>query len=318
MVSHIGVVSGNNHFQRQRVLKQILSQQTDIQRVDGSEPGALSQVIMQLAWLTLTNTLIVVSNPHKAPLDLVADFNQDGVFILLHHEGMIRKKSKLDKFVQKLPKDRVFNFDVSSKPWELEEQSPKFVQLEARKLGVSISEQYAKALVRKVGVDQGVLYFELYKAFIYAKSLSLTSLDKAVPKTIADLDTLDVQVVWKALGQPNKPAKLYKALMKIRSAHRVDPTFTVCRLLGPTLVVWYAQSLLLKEGSTHEYISQKFGVNAWSFKKYRAKVLIAWGPDRLRKMVGSVAKSERAVLRGDINPWFGLVARLMSAVLDKV
>ena len=309
----VGMVSGSQTVLRLRWLREYIknseSQGIQVEWVDAGNPGELEQSLAGNPFMDEAKRLLVVSNPDKGDLDVYRSHDDPEVQLLLHYEGDPRGSTKFGKYAKSLGKAHG-QFSCPNK-WQAEDAAVEFAVKEAGRQGKSLDKNLATALVRLVGSDFGVLVFEVLKMSILAEARGKSSIGKEeIRDGRAELIEASVSPIIDSLRLRRK-SSLIKAMDRLMSSSKDDPTLRLCRILGSEAMKWLQAASL--DALPPKQAAQELGINPWYFENKILPVAKSWGKDRILKLVHALAQAERAVLQGDISPWVGLKCRLLDA-----
>lgn len=311
-------VSGSEGFLRRRLVAEVIEEAQSsgrvVEHVDGSVDNAVADAISGNV-LMEAKTLVVVSNPEKVDLELIQEHNAGGdstYILLLHVEGNVDARTKFGKLVKKLGNQhRAF---PSPKSWEADTAAVDFVVEEAKtRFRKAIGKKTAQALVSVVGPDLGILHYELLKASTLAEAQKSSTIEiPHVKGSIAPLAEADVFPAIRALEDRNLK-RVIRCLDRIKKTARSDPTMKVCRIMGATVTRWVQAAALDDQGYEPDESATMLGINPWFYKRKVLPTAQRWKQDGVLRLVHALAQSERAILNGHVDPWTGLVTRLISA-----
>jgi DNA polymerase III delta subunit len=260
-------------------------------------------------------TLVVADATKGVDVDLVAEHykSQTTTFLVLYYEGNPRAGSDFAKLAKKLPAGRHWNFRLESK-FKRAGAAADFAIKEAKEsYGKTLPYSLAQALVTRVGEDHGVLYYEIKKVCFFADGEEITP--KHLSQTMAQVAEAAVFPVVDALSSKDHK-KLLRVLSRIRTTHRIDPTMKVCGLLRKTVLKWLCAANLSSKGLSIKDSAEITGDNLWYFQNKIIPVSRLWGQRNLIKLIDALAKSERGVLRGELDPWTAFTCRLSRVLLE--
>jgi hypothetical protein len=254
-ISPIYAVSGSQGFLRRRQILVITREQAGngwrIDHIDGAIKGELRAALSQGGVFFTDQILVVVRNPEKADLKLYEkhlSVVDPDIVLLLNYDGDPKGNTKFGKFLKNLGKYHQA-FPVPEKTWDAEKVAVAFCTQEAKKqYDKKMTEILAGALVGRLGVDLGVLSFEIWKMAI------LSDLDKSDEITniharqgIAVITEAGISPVVDALAV-RQTRRLFKLLNRVKQTSKKDPTMGVCRLIGKQAVQWLAAADLRDRG----------------------------------------------------------------------
>lgn len=317
------VLSGDEDFLRVRELREAVAVADEMGRsveyVDGDDREELSRVLSSSGVFFQEEILVVIENAEKVDDELVLRHHEGGdstVTVLLHQKGVIKKKSGLSKVVQGLPKNLVAKFE-KPKPWEEGERAVKFCMQEARKRGVSLPELLANALVKNVGLDLGILTFEVDKLARFTKIEGVQEVQVGhLRQTVGAFSELGPKPVVEALERFS-PKGASEALANMRRTHAGNlggAALRACAFVSRSATKWLHVAALHDEGAGPDEISSRTGLHPFVLRKTLLPVAKRWGQGRLVTLLKSLARVERSVRSGHVSPW----VQLECAVLDSM
>ena len=311
-------VTGSEGFLRRRfvteVIEQVRSEGRAIDYADGKNPRSITNILDTGAFMA-TETLVLVSNPDQADLQVLENHNEEGdsTYILLCHlEGNPDGRTAFGKLVKKLNKlHRSFS---SPAPWKADAAAVDFCVEEAKRFQKTMAKKTAQALVAVVGSNLGVLHFEIFKAATLADAQGKETIGiPQVKGAIAPIAEAEVFPAIRALENRDLKRAI-RCLDRVKATSKADPTMKVCRILGATFFKWLAAVNLDNQGVAPKTAAGQIGVKSpWYYQTKILPPAQAWGEATLIRMIHAIALSERAILAGHAAPWVGLQARLISA-----
>jgi DNA polymerase III delta subunit len=318
-MSSVVVVAGNEPFLRQRLVREIVRGKSsagwDIQYADAKVSGEFERALSGGMFVE-TDTLVVVSNPNKANLELLKRHAEDETatkVLLLLYEGKLRGNTKFGKWA-KADKSRHREFLKPDKKFKHEDHAVGFTLEEAKRLGYKLDRKLALAIVRRVGTDLGVLHFELVKVALIAEldgSKEITP--QRLKGTLAMLTEASIIPVSDALGMRHE-GKLIKALNRVRATSKGEPVIPVCRFLWASVKWWIGAAWCMDRGMDNQEAADQLGLHSYRYTNFIAPAARRWGYHDLVALGRAIAVSERAVLSGHVSPWVGLEARLLRSI----
>lgn len=304
------IVGGSDEFQRRRFVAQVIarrrSEGCSIVPVDGKESDALDGVF-STAMMFGTRTLCVVSNPEKLHPPFVAEHmrSPDPLVTLL----LVTESDKLTGPVFEPVPDGLRRVFTLPQFFKMEEYATKFVLNEVKERGCSIDANLARSLVRKVGTNLGVLFFEVQKASMLVVSGEITA--EALRSTVAPLLEVDGSSITDALGMRDG-RRLALEMHKYRSSRGSDPTIELCgRVLTPALTRWMQAAHLHDAGMSAGAAAGSVGANAWYWEHKVLPFALQWGVGGCARLIRAIARAQVAVFQGAINPWALLETSLL-------
>lgn len=317
MTPPVLAISGAQELLRIRCLKRTIKEQEDkgwdVQRVDGSDKGAVDTALCPQVFSTSSKALVVLDHPERVSLDLLQSQSQmkdPDTVLLLHYPGTPRANTKFATFLKGLGSKHK-HFPLPEK-WNVAKEAAIFCIDESRAYGKTLDPSLAAGLVALVGGNLGVLAFEVQKICLLAdvEGASTLGVDH-VKGGAAPLAEATLNPVISALSQRDR-RRLLVALQRVQRTWRRDPTIPVCRFLGAVSLSWFGCSSLAEEGITGEEAARRLHMVPWYYSNQVAPYARLWPSADLKKLVNVLAESERGVLNGHLDPWVGLTARLLS------
>lgn len=183
----------------------------------------------------------------------------------------------------------------------------------------AISEGLAKAIVRVVGTDLGVLSFECLKFCMLAKSQNRNTIEKDdVVSLLKQGDSLDLDSMRQALK--NKDVKgLALSLFRIRKKSTSDPSMLLLRGRGGPADLafnWLLVKKLQKARKSLAEISSRSGISEWILKKDYVPTLKNWEEKKIEKLLFDLSECDRGILLGCPSPWTACETVLLRSVLQ--
>lgn len=306
------VLSGTHNYLRNRELREAITvsdvEGRSVEYLKGSDKDELLRVLSGAGVFFQEEVLVVVDEPENIDTDLVLRHHEredPSAVLVLHQKGDVKAKTNLGKICKELPDRFVAKFTLP-KPWEEAEHAADFCVEEARQRGLTLSSALALALVKNVGSNLGVLSFEIRKLSFYLASLGESQVKpEHLKSTIASFYELGPKPIVEALEKKSLRL-LSSALANMRRTHAGNPggaTLLACAWVGRSAIKWLHVSSLLEEGYKTGEISARVGVHEFVVRKNLVPVARRWGKSRLTDLVKSVAKVERSVRSGHVNPW---------------
>jgi len=317
---NILIVTGDEDFIRRRTVREIVAAKaadgwrTD--QVDGADSAQLDAVLGSGGMFLQVSkrSLVVVENPEKADLEIYkahADDEETDIILLLHYEGNPAGNTKFGKWVA-TQKANVKECKTPAKKWEIPEKYAAFCVQEAKKRGLTLDGGLAGAIVERAGANLGVLSFEILKLVMLAQAEGVTVITPDnVKASLAVLLEAEVQPVIVALSGRNQK-RLSTTLERLRQTTRDDATIPVCRSLSSSVLRWFSVADLREQGKSPDEAALLLGQNPWFYRNKLLPQVSRWSRRDLLELFRALAISERKALSGAVNPWVGLVGRLLS------
>lgn len=314
------LVSGSEgYFCRKMIIhirQDFVSKSWSIKQIDGADrDGLLSTVSGSMGFLFDTETLVIVSTQvNKIDPDIVNNHRANpnpSVVILIYHEGKPRKGSVFAKLYRKAPKATKFRFDTPS-IYKAPTEATQFCVKEAKFHGRKLDRRLAKALVERAGTDFGVLSYEILKICMLAKIEGIVEIKPGhIAQTISSLVESSVLDLIDAISE-RQIKRTFSCLERIRRTHHSDPTIKVCRFVSESVLKWLcAVGLDEKKVAPDDAISRMQIRSLWVYNNKFLPSGKRWGRQGLLSLLSVFSESERNVRKGAVDPWSGLLARLM-------
>jgi len=186
------------------------------------------------------------------------------------------------------------------------------LQREVEKHGRSISDELADAVIKRVGMDHGVLRWEAVK-YGYCGEGALTA--KEVLGVIASLSEAEGTGILDAIGQRNIKDFL-RECARVKSSKSGDPTMALCSgLLTRNLLLWVEILARMEKGQDAREITSHIKMNPYVIEKILMVQARGLGRSRLSRLLSATARSEGAVLSGAVSPWGLLKALTLQSLL---
>ena len=300
------LVAGTDEHRRRVFIREFISKFSKdgylIHPLDGTDRNGLQGVLSSVGVLFSNHTLVVITHPEKVAPEDVADHLQDPspyLLLLLVSEDDKPSGGILDGFP-------AANTKLFSLPpfYKMDEHAADYARELCKSQGVSLPEPLARALVKKVGNDLGVVSFEIDKALHLARALGVKALEPVhIKATMAPLSELDGGPLVDALGTRNRRA-ISDELARYKKSKKGDPTIEVCgRSLTPSVLRWLQASYLHGKSVSPASAAGRVGSSPWYWEHRVLPCARNWGVDGCRELLGVIAKSQEAVFSGAINPW---------------
>lgn len=321
------VLSGDEEFLLVRELREAISVADEVGRsveyVDGGDREELSRILSSSGVFFQDEILVVIENPEKVDPELVIRHHESestDVVIILYQRGAIKKKSGLSKVVAALPKKFVARFE-KPKPWEQGDRAVRFCVTEARKKGVGLGEPLAGAIVKNVGLDLGILSFEVDKLARLARAEGARDVAvEHIRQAIGAFSELGPKPVVEALERRDAKgvAAALANMRRTHAGHLGGATLRACAFVSRSATKWLHIAALLGEGARPEEISERTGLHPFVLRKTLLPVAKRWGEGRLTSLLKSLALVERSVRKGHVNSWVQLECALLDSVTAEV
>lgn len=321
---NILIVTGDDGFHRRRLVKDIVAAKIAdgwrADQADGEVPAQLDAALGSggMFLQETVRTLIVVENPEKIPPEVYKEHFEDKgapAVLLLHYDGNPKGNTKFGKYVVTQKK----NHRECKQPakWDIPAACATFCVEEAKRYGLTLDAVLAEKIVELAGADLGVLSFEIRKLAMFADADGAKTITmQSVPQSLAVILEAQMQPVIEAISARD-PKRLSRTLNRLHKTTKQDMTIPLCRVLGPTTLRWYSAVDLRDSGKDAGEGALLLGMNTWYYKNKYLPQMNGWARRDLLGLIRALAVSERKALSGVVNPWVGLVGRLLSACLGE-
>lgn len=323
MASSVVLIQGTEEFLVQRRIRDLARDHQEkgyeVRYYDASVPSEVTEMESSTSVSLFggsTKVLAVVSNPHKLDVDWVADLAEnvnESFSAILHVKGTLAKNTRLYKQVgaDLLKRGLVLQIDQPANH-KLEEHAVSFLQNEVTsEHGKFLPEDLATAVVRRAGTDLGVLSFEAWKLSMLEPEQKV-SVD-TVRGAVSTLAKVEIKSLIDAITTRN-PAKVIRVMDRMRETWNSDPTMAICGLLTPVLFRW-AKALAFEQMEIPpKGAAEIMGANAWYWENIILGEARKIGIRRIRKMIFTLAETQKAVRSGQLSPWIILETGFVSAL----
>ncbi len=228
--------------------------------------------------------------------------------VVIEMDGEIPAKSPLLKCKGKSAKWIVLPIP---KPWEKRQAALSFVQEEATKQNLVLSEALGAALVSLVGNDLGVLAFEVEKLALLTQEQGLT---EATPKflghTIAGFVETGMEELIHNVGQKNAK-HILNSYALIERTHGLSSS-TVLRICAALL--YHARIWLCCKTLCHgdpALLGEKLSLHPFVLKKQHFPHAVRWAEPELLTLIAGISSVQRSVRRGTVSPHLQLQGLLL-------
>jgi DNA polymerase III delta subunit len=298
------IVSGDDRFRRKRTIKTV----TDAQRRSGLRVFHTTPEGLEAhtdTGLFEEKKVVVVAggettDPGKIPSDL---------YVLFELDGDLPEKTPLGVWAKANPAfHRSFK---KPSTWDAPKDAAEFLQEEAQNVWTKkLSPVLAAAIVARSGTDLGVLSFELAKVCILADGHEISA--ENIRDAIAPLGDADLAPLSEAIGEKS-PVKVARVLTRIEAMQGRGVTIRVTRFLVGQIGKWYALACALESMPVKD-AAATLRLNPWYAENKLAPAARKLGPQTSARLLSALAKGERAVFDGHLNPWGVLTSNLLMAL----
>ena len=270
--------------------------------LDGNDHDGLQSLVATVGVLFPNLTLAVISHPEKINSEDVADHLREPnscLVLLLVSEVDKPTGGILDGFPA--AQTKLFSLPPF---YKLDEHAADYARERAKAEGIDLPDGLARALVKKVGNDLGVVFFEVDKAVRLARALGVKVLEPVhIRGILAALTELDGSSVVDALGTRNVRL-ISDELLRYKISKRVDPTIELCgRTLTPTVFRWLQAAYLQSKGISPSGAAGRVGASPWYWEHKVLPCARNWGIGGCRELLGVIARAQTAVFDGTLRPW---------------
>jgi DNA polymerase III delta subunit len=308
------LVCGSDAHRRRVFLREFttrcVSEGWSLNPLDGADRNGLVSLLSTVGVLFPTPTVAVITRPEKVSPDDVRDHLQSpepSLCLLFVSESDKPSGGVLDGF----PQAQIKSFSLPPF-YKLDEHAAEFSIALAKSRGVNLPDRLARALVRAVGNDLGVLSYEVDKVSRLASALGDSDIAPTHLKgTIAPLTEMDGTTLVEALGTRSRKA-LSDELSRYKASKKGDPTVELCgRTLTPSVFRWLQAATLHAKGISVASAAGRVGSSPWYWEHKVLPPAKVWGIDGCRELLESVARAQTAVFSGFVSPWGLLESSLL-------
>lgn len=181
--------------------------------------------------------------------------------------------------------------------------------------GKTASPAIVKSIVKRVGVDLGVLRWEAFKLKYASEGEEVTP--KEVVSVLSPLSELDGLHLVDAVFSGD-PKHFLKICARFESIRKGDPTIPVATgLLHTNLLSALEIRLLLKSGVTSpQEIGLKIGKNGWLVGNVLLPKSKVFSEKKLRQLLGVLFRAENLALSGSLGAWEGLKVGIVKIMIS--
>lgn len=237
------------------------------------------------------------------------------------------KLPEMTEIIARKAKTVIFAKPVTRR--DKQKAAENFCMVEARLLGHPLANPstgaaganpLAKAIVRLVGDDFGMLSWDLSKAglLIRANNPDWQKTPEITQEIIAQVIrpavlTPDLSALTEALGHRD----CYAMNKILARSWRSDPTMLILRAKGgpADAVMLWLRIAALPGLQDLDQLAERLGTPSWQLKNRDLPSVRKWGYSKLRVLLRSLANLERAILEGRCsNPWLACQTVLLQSV----
>ena len=312
-------VTGDEHYLRRRWLQHLTlgAYREGYEVIDAGSDGEVIDAL-SMAGTFGQPTMIRVAGAHVDPETVKEHLASKAAkaCIVMEVPGSVSEKKH--PAVGLVKKKHQFNYSIPARRQDQEARARKFEAMEAHRLTgdeKALSTNLAKAMVKAIGTDLGVLAYEMGKVTALVRSRSgSTQIEVAdVTALIRGKAGAEMQPIRDALAAAN-PKMMAKALSKMHRKAASDPTMLLLRARGGPADLayrWLQAAMLLERGTSTEQIVSRLGSPAWVTERTTIPAAKKWGTRNLVVLVRDLAHADRGLLRGIPAPWVACEAALL-------
>ena len=245
----------------------------------------------------------------------LADNLKSRVCIVMDVDGSVDEKKH--PAVALVKKKHLFTYSTPARKQDQEARARKFLTMEAHRLTSNqdaLSADLARAMVKALGTDLGVLSYEIGKVTALVRSRRGGQIEVAdVTSLVRGKAGAEMQPIRDALAAAHA-GKMAKALSKMRRKSASDPTMLLLRARGGPADLayrWLQAALLLDRAASVEEISSRLGSPTWVTKRTTIPAAKKWGTRNLANLVRDLAYADRGLLKGIPAPWVACESALL-------
>lgn len=232
--------------------------------------------------------------------------------VLVHHALAAGPKTFAAKVAAGIPKQGHIAF-TAPKPWEAKAYATKFLLAEVGRLGKSIGEPLAEAVVTLAGSDLGPLSFEALKMSLLLDARGRTEVQREdLVGLVASFGSEDFQVLKDALAGRNVKGVI-KSVGEIRNGPSGDAAMRTCLILSTTVTQWLHAAALVEQGLGKDEAASRMRLNPYVYEKNVLPVMRRWKKGDLSALLRGIAAVETGVRKGHAEPWVELESTLVLA-----
>lgn len=237
--------------------------------------------------------LVVIHNPTKLKkLSNLLDGSSYDVLVVQDNDRLPKALEPYSQLRLDQPK-----YDNEKRTW-----ASKFLKDYLDKRGYKISDNLSSAVVKRVGVDLGVLRWEAEKYMVSLADKKEVTPD-VVSGCISELSAVDGTDLVDTIASGDMKAFL-KICTRIEKTSPSDQTMAVCNgLLLYNLIQWVEVGVRLAAKQTPTQIAEDLGKNPWFVENILAPRVKALGLLKIRKLLRHLYECEDGVRLGMREPW---------------
>lgn len=274
----------------------------EVRRVDGrkSDPRDIALAFQQ-GLFDPDPILVVLRNPArvKGIRQLLEDAPMDALVI---------QNGKRPRVLDTFPSTP---YDLP-KAYKRLEASAGFLEEQVRELGKEIDPKVCLALVKRIGMDFGVLRWEALKIAYQTEGEKVDP--KGLGRLIAPLSEAQGTDLVEAIAARDIRSFLFQC-SRLEQSSSKDPTMGMCAgLLFTSTLKWLEISLRLSKGESAGDIASAVGVSPYLLERVLIPQVRSLGLKRIRGLLALLSECEKAVKSGGINPWVRFKAGILKLI----
>jgi len=184
---------------------------------------------------------------------------------------------------------------------------------ELKRLGKSMADPLAEAVIRQAGTDLGLLSFEALKiATLLDREGRPEAVAADLSGLISNFGSDDWNALKEALGAKNA-TRVVRTLGNLRNGPSGGAVTRATAVLLGTVEQWLHAAALLESGLDEESAAARLNMKLFPFKQNVQPPAKRWGRRSLDSLYRGVVEVDGGVRRGHLNPWVELESVLLSA-----
>lgn len=291
------VLNGNSkdyiQIRATEIIQEYRANGYEIREVSPKDKNSLSEAFRS-SLFDLDPVLVVVVDPTKIKGLERHLKNPQGFEVLVKYEKSSLPKLLKGYMVQTLDEPK---YDNQKRGW-----CASFVEEYVTKSGKKISKDLCVAIVNKVGLDLGLLKFEVLKYVTLAGDEEEIT-PRMVAGVLSDLQGPNSSELIDAVVSCDR-RRFLKVCDRIEKSSPQDQTMAVCNgLLFYTLRQLFEVGVRLKDRQSVETICSELGKNPWLVENILKPQLRALSLEKIILLIGALYECEDSVLKGSRDPW---------------
>lgn len=306
------LVHGSDSYRREKFVRLLSTRKRQegwsILEADGTDRGLIEKAVSSASMMG-GNILVVIKTPEKMEPALFDYCDETTCFVL------VSEFDKVPPALESVPASNRKSFQ-SPPFYKMEEWAADAVVGFARSRKCHIDGKMAMALVRKVGVDLGILDWEVDKAVRLARTRGLVELGADIIRdSMSPISSSDGSRLLDHLAEKNTVG-VVKELELYRLSHEED-TIKICgKVLTPHIMRWLQAAHLDSIGMSPDVAAGRVGMNPWYWGNKVLPAARNWGVSGCGMILGVVARGQEAVFNGSVNPWIVLESGIIRLLIS--